>query len=251
MTVKKKKIKEDSIETPTHPNQRQKPISASNLIEIEPQTNAQEKAFDAFDEGFNLVLSGSAGTGKTFIALHMALDEVLEKNSPYHRVIIIRSVVPTRDIGFLPGSFDEKINIYQSPYKAICSELFNSKDAFDRLQKFNKLQFETTSFIRGLTLDNAIIIVDEMQNMSGHELDTIITRMGQNSRIIFAGDYHQSDLIKSQEKKGLLDFLRILEKSQYFEVVNFTWEDILRSDIVRDYIMTKEMMKKNNLDIDW
>ena len=223
----------------------------NDLIEIEAKTKSQKTAFDVFDEGKNLVLSGSAGTGKTFIAMHMALDEVLSPDSPYSRVIIIRSVVPTRDIGFLPGDREDKINVYKEPYKALCTELFQQKDAFKKLEN-KKLIFETTSFIRGLTFDDSIIIVDEMQNLTGHECDTVITRLGVNCRIIFCGDYHQSDFTKANDKKGLIDFLRILRNSQYFEVVEFGWDDIIRSDLVRDYIMTKEMMKRTDeFQIDW
>lgn len=232
-------------------SQKRKSLCHDDLIEIEAETKAQEKAMDAFDKGQNLVLSGSAGTGKSFIAMHMAFDEVLNRNTPYDEVIIIRSVVPTRDIGFLPGNQDEKINIYQAPYKTLAGELFERKDAYEVLESNGKLKFETTSFIRGLTFDNAIIIVDEMQNMTGHELDTIITRLGQSCRIIFAGDYYQSDFTRSNDKRGLNDFLKILRNSQFFEVIEFGWEDILRSDIVRDYIMTKEMLKQSTLEIDW
>ena len=227
-------------------------LREDDLIEIVAETNNQAKAFDAFDNDKNLVLAGSAGTGKTFIALHMAFGEVLDPNTFYDRVIILRSVVPTRDIGFLPGNQDEKINVYQDPYKSLCFELFETKDAFNLLEKEGKLVFETTSFIRGLTFDNAIIIVDEMQNMTGHELDTIITRIGDSCRIIFAGDFDQSDFHRKAEKRGLKDFLTILENSQHFVTVNFGWEDILRSGLVRDYIMTKEMLKEQGtLEIDW
>lgn len=227
-------------------------LTSDHLREIEAETANQQKAFDAFDDDKNLVLAGSAGTGKTFIALHMAFDEVLDANSFCDRVIIIRSIVPTRDIGYLPGNQDEKINIYQAPYKSLCAELFERKDAFDVLIDNKSLEFETTSFIRGLTFDNAVVIVDEMQNMTGHELDTIITRLGQSCRIIFAGDYNQSDFTRKHDRKGLNDFLTILRNSKNFETIEFGWLDILRSGTVRDYIMTKEMLKKDRkLEIDW
>lgn len=212
MTKKKQQQPYDPLNTnpqPTPKSKRQK-YNASDLLEITPQTDNQEKAFQAWDDGYNLVLAGAAGSGKSFVALHMAFEELLESQL-YDKVIIVRSVVPTRDIGFLPGDKDEKIDIYQAPYKAICSELFGEPNSFDKLVKAGQLEFLTTSFIRGLTLDNSILIVDEMQNMTGHELDTVITRMGENSKIIFCGDYHQSDLTKRNEKKELLDFLKILE----------------------------------------
>lgn len=247
--MKKQQPKEPNQSPPK--SKRQK-YNASDLLEITPQTNNQEKAFTAYDEGYNLVLSGSAGSGKSFIALHMAFEDLLESQK-YDRVIIIRSVVPTRDIGFLPGNQNEKIDIYQAPYKAICTELFGETNSFDKMVRAGQLEFLTTSFIRGLTLDNSIIVVDEMQNMTGHELDTVITRIGENSRIIFCGDFHQSDLTKRNEKKELLDFLKILENCfNKFKVIYFKWEDILRSDLVRDYIMTKEMLKRrDDFEIDW
>ena len=232
-------------------SQKRKSVCLDDLIVIEAESASQEKAMNAFDEGQNLVLSGSAGTGKTFIALHMAFEEILNRNTPYDEVIIIRSIVPTRDIGFLPGNQDEKINVYQAPYRNICGELFERKDAYEVLENQHKLKFETTSFIRGLTFDNAIIIVDEMQNMSGHELDTIITRLGQSCRIIFSGDYYQSDFTRQNEKRGVTDFIEILKKSRFFTVIDFSWEDILRSDIVRDYLMTKDMLKKSGRELDW
>ena len=226
-------------------------ITHNDLQKIYPETKNQEIAFEEFDAGMNLVLSGSAGTGKTFIAMYMALEEVLDKESFYDRVIIMRSVVPTRDIGFLPGDQQEKIDIYQAPYRAIANELFNEPKAFDLLVKAGKLSFETTSFIRGLTFDNAIVIVDEMQNMTGHELDSVITRMGNNCRVILCGDYYQSDLIHSRDREGLNQFLYILKRSQFFSTVEFDWKDILRSDLVRDYIMTKEIVKRENIKIEF
>ena len=229
-----------------------KPRPHLELMEIAPETKNQERAFDAFDDGLNLVMAGSPGTGKTFIALHMALEEVMDSESYYDRVIIVRSIVPTRDIGFLPGDERDKIDIYQLPYKSLCEELFNEKDAYETLQNDKVIVFETTSFIRGLTFDRAIIIVDEMQNMTGHELDSVITRMGTDSRIIFCGDYYQTDLTRRYERNGLKDFLTILDNSTYFKTIHFTWEDILRSDMARDYIMTKEMMKqRDDFNIDW
>lgn len=224
----------------------------SDLIEIEPQTNNQQKAFNAFDKGKQLVLSGSAGSGKTFIALHMAFDEVLDKNTNYDKAIIVRSIVPSRDIGFLPGSQEEKIDIYKAPYRALCAELFEDKMAYNKLEKDGLIQFETTSFLRGLTFDNCIIIVDECQNLTGAELNTVITRIGESCKILICGDYHQSDLQRHNEKKGLLDFFRIIKNMESFAFVEFGWEDILRSDLVRDYIMTKEMLKRNDdFNIEW
>lgn len=215
-----------------------------DLFEFEPQTENQKKAYDAWDDGDNLVLSGTAGTGKTFVALYLALEGMLEKGTPYDKVIIVRSVVPTRDIGYLPGSIEEKQEVFETPYKAICAQLFGDSGAafYNKMVTAHQLQFTTTSFIRGLTIDNAIVIVDEMQNLNFHELDSVITRIGENCRVIFSGDYHQSDFKDPAEKNGLQQFLRIMEQMKYISVITFGWQDIVRSDFLRDYIMTKEML---------
>ena len=214
-----------------------------DLIEIEPITANQEKAFNAWSEGENLVLAGSAGTGKTFIAMYLALHSSLEPSTPYHKVIIVRSVVPTRDIGYLPGTKEEKLEPYESPYKNICLEFFDYEPAsYKKLINNHQMEFLTTSFIRGTQINNSIVIVDEMQNLNFHELDSVITRIGQNCRVIFSGDYYQSDFREGYERDGIQRFLRIVERLKNFSVITFGWGDIVRSDFLRDYIMTKEML---------
>lgn len=218
-------------------------VTGDELERHDPITDTQEKAFDAWNDGYNLVLSGSAGTGKTFVAMYLALREMFEQPHLYRELIIIRSIVPTRDIGFLPGNEDEKKQAYTVPYRAICHDMFGYDQAWPKLVTQKKIRFESTSFIRGSTFDNAIIIVDEMQNCNFHELDSIVTRVGEDCRIIFSGDYYQSDFKRDDEKTGIIQFLGIIEQMRFFKTINFGWEDIIRSDIVRDYIMTKEMLK--------
>jgi predicted ribonuclease YlaK len=204
-------------------------------------TGNQDKAFQLWDEGENLILAGSAGTGKTFLALYLALDEML--NEPeYDKIIIVRSVVAVREIGYLPGKLEEKTAVFETPYKMICDELFEGNAAYNKMINSHQIQFETTSYIRGKTFDRAIIVVDEMQNLNFHELDSIMTRVGEHCRIIFAGDYLQSDFKSDGEKDGLMKFLNIIERMNQFSMVQFGWDDIVRSGIVRDYIMTKEMI---------
>ena len=216
-------------------------IRASELNTIEPMTGNQDKAFQLWDEGENLILAGSAGTGKTFLALYLALDEML--NEPqYDKIIIVRSVVAVREIGYLPGKLEEKTAVFETPYKMICEELFESNAAYNKMINSHQIQFETTSYIRGKTFDRAIIVVDEMQNLNFHELDSIMTRVGEHCRIIFAGDYLQSDFKSDGERDGLMKFLNIIERMNQFSMVQFGWDDIVRSGIVRDYIMTKEMI---------
>jgi len=220
-------------------------LKLDDMVAIEPLTNNQKEVFQAYGRGDSLVLSGSAGTGKTFMALSLALEDVLDKETPYDKVIVIRSIVPTREIGFLPGTEEEKKEAYTGPYQSICAELFEQGDAWNKLQAAGTVDFQSTSFIRGITFNNAIVVVDEMQNLNFHELDSVITRVGRNCKFVMCGDYYQSDFDKAREKNGIVQFLSIIEQLKRFTVVEFGWEDIVRSDFVRDYIMTKEMMKLN------
>ena len=217
-------------------------VRLDDLLQFEPITLNQEKCYEAWDEGYNLVLTGTAGTGKTFNALYLGLEDVLDKETEYDRLVIVRSMVPTRDMGFLPGTKAEKEEAFTTPYKNICHELFGDKTSYNKMITAGQIQFESTSFIRGTTFDNAIIVVDEMQNLNFHELDSVITRVGRHTKIIFSGDYKQSDFRYDDEKQGIVKFLQIVEQLRNFTIINFGWEDIVRSDFVRDYIMTKEML---------
>ena len=167
---------------------------------------------------------------------------MLDPDSFQDRLVVIRSMVPTRDMGFMPGTKEEKEDVYTAPYKAIADELFGDKGSWNKAMNTKKISFDSTSFIRGVTIDNAVILVDEMQNLNFHELDSVITRVGRNSRIIFSGDHLQTDFKFSDDKSGIYKFISIVEQLKNFEIVNFGWADIVRSDFVRDYIMTKEML---------
>jgi phosphate starvation-inducible PhoH-like protein len=222
-------------------------LRIDDLLTFEPITAAQEEVYKAWDEGNHLVMCGTAGTGKTFSALYLALEQALDKANPaIEKVVVVRSIVPTREIGFLPGSIEEKTDAYTGPYRAITTELFEDAQAYDKLTSQGVCEFSSTSFLRGITFSDCVLVVDEMQNLTFHELDSIITRVGQNCRIIFCGDYYQSDFVKRDDKKGLSKFLDIIEHLNNFTTVNFTWADIVRSDFVRDYIMTKEMLGVTN-----
>ena len=206
------------------------------LQEIEPLTQNQ---LTAFESEKNLVLHGVAGTGKTYISLYLALDDMTK--GKYQQTVLIRSAVSTRDMGFLPGTEKEKAAVYEEPYKDICIELFQRGDAYELLKKQGLVHFMTTSFLRGVTLKNSVIIIDECQNMSFHELDSIITRIGQGCRVIFCGDFKQTDFTeKSRERSGLPAFLRILKAMNAFDMIDFTVKDIVRSAFVKQYIMVKE-----------
>ncbi len=224
-------------ESPLDPSSKSK----FNLKHVEPLTDNQARCFDAFAEGQNLMLHGIAGTGKSFVSLYLALKEI-ESNpdSCYENVTIIRSVVPTRDMGFLPGNAKEKTKAYEAPYYAICSELYERGDAYELLKSRNMIDFITTSFIRGITLDNTIIVVDEIANMTLHELDSVMTRVGRNCKIIFCGDFRQSDFTTEREKSGIMKFMQIINRMNKFEFVDFHEDDIVRSGLVKSYIIQKE-----------
>lgn len=225
-----------------------KKVRIDELLTFEPMTKNQKLAYDGWKEdGNHLIMTGSAGTGKTFTALYLALESMLDKSTPWDNIKIVRSVVPTREIGFLPGTLEEKIDPYIAPYRAICSELFDRDEAYNSLVKWGQVEFCSTSFIRGTTFDNCIIIVDEVQNLTFHELDSVITRVGLDTRIIFSGDYRQSDFKSQSDKDGIIKFLSIVEYMKDFSIINFGWDDIVRSSFVRDYIMTKEMFEDNKL----
>ena len=226
-------------------NKKNKEINHNNLVTVKPITDNQKLVFETWKKGKNQFLFGAAGTGKTFISLYLAMQNVLDLKSPYERVVVVRSLIPTREIGFLPGDEEDKAALYQVPYQNMVKFMFEQPNEqsfinlYDRLKGQGSLYFLSTSFLRGLTFDNAIIIVDECQNMNFHELDTITTRVGQDSRIVFCGDFDQSDLQKMNEKNGLHDFLRILEEMDEFNCVEFTIGDIVRSGFVRSYLINK------------
>lgn len=214
--------------------------SLMSMIEIDPKTENQRKVFEEYELDRNLLLHGYAGTGKTFISLYLGLRSVASPRNDIHKVTIVRSIVPTRDIGFLPGDVAKKTDAYEAPYMAMCSELFGRGDAYQILKQKATIEFLPTSYVRGITISDSIVIVDEMQNLNYHELDSIITRMGENSRIIFCGDFKQSDLKKKSEREGIIDFMEILNNMPSFSRIEFGEDDIVRSGLVREYIIAKE-----------
>ena len=224
---------------------RKKPIGNSYLLDIEPITDNQKKLFDSYAQGKHLVAYGTAGTGKTFISLYNALSDVLDETTPYEKIYLVRSLVSTREIGFLPGDHEDKADIYQIPYKNMVKYMFQMPSDADfemlygNLKAQQTIKFWSTSFIRGTTLDNAIVIVDEFQNLNFHELDSIITRVGENSKIIFSGDASQTDLVKTNDRNGIHDFLNILRKMPSFDIIEFGIDDIVRSGLVKEYIIAK------------
>lgn len=213
---------------------------------FQPLTINQRNVFESYYNGQNLFLYGSAGTGKTFISMYLALQEILESDI-YKKLIIVRSAQPSKQIGFMPGKEQEKNRVYESPYYTICSELFGRGDAYDILKNRGKVQFVSTSFLRGTNFSDCIVFVDEIQNLTAPECDTAITRVGENCKIIFAGDIRQTDLVKKYEKSGMSDFLRILQFIQSFDTVEFGAEDIVRSRLVKSYIMARNELEDRGM----
>ena len=245
MPVKKKTSKAPGQGMTLKQKKRRKPISEDYMIPVEPITDNQKRFFDAWDEDKMIYAYGVAGTGKTFIALYKALRDVLGETTPYEKIYIVRSLVATREIGFLPGDHEDKSSLYQIPYKNMVQAMFEMPDdnsydmLYDNLKAQETISFWSTSFIRGTTLDNAIVIIDECQNLNFHELDSIITRVGQDSKIIFCGDAAQTDLQKISERTGIIDFKRIIQNMEEFSLIEFNIEDIVRSGLVRSYLINK------------
>ena len=211
--------------------------SGLEILEIEALTRNQVRAFESTN---NLILHGVAGTGKTFVACYLAFDDMAKRE--YEKLVIIRSAVPTRDIGFLPGNEKEKASVYEEPYKDIAIDIFGRGDAYQILKTKGLVEFMTTSYIRGITLRNATIIIDECQNMSFHELDSIITRVGQGCRVILCGDFRQSDLKNS----GMNEFLTVIKRMECFDFIEFGIDDIVRSEFVKQYIIAKTSLNESS-----
>ena len=225
---------------------RKKPVNSDYLVKIEPLTDNQKLLFDAYNKGQHIVAFGCAGTGKTFISLYNAIQDVLSDKTPYDKIYLVRSLVATREIGFLPGDHEDKADIYQIPYKNMVKYMFQMPTDADfemlygNLKQQDTIKFWSTSFIRGTTIDQAIVLVDESQNLNFHELDSIITRVGEDAKIIFCGDASQTDLQKTNEKNGILDFMKIIEQMpEDFAMIEFDINDIVRSGLVREYLLKK------------
>jgi phosphate starvation-inducible PhoH-like protein len=243
--ARKKQISQVGIGMSAKQLRRKKPINDDFLIDIEPLTDNQKVLFDAYEKGQNIFAYGAAGTGKTFITMYLALRDVLDSTTPYDKLYIVRSLVATREIGFLPGDHEDKSSLYQIPYKNMVKYMFEMPDdpsfemLYGNLKTQETISFWSTSFIRGTTFDNSILLIDECQNLNFHELDSIITRVGENCKIMFCGDATQSDLIKTNERNGIIDFTKILMAMPEFDCIEFGVEDIVRSGLVKSYIVNK------------
>lgn len=220
-------------------NRRKRKLVKYNfeLLHIEPKGHNQENAFHAYFGGNNVLLHGVAGTGKTYISMYFALCELMSGRA--ERIVIVRSTVQTREMGFMPGGEEEKLAYYEQPYVEIASELLQKPDAYKRLKELDAIRFMSTAFIRGLTLDNAVIIIDEVQNMTDHEINSVLTRMGENSRLLVCGDFRQTDLnsnSRAKQETGIFRLIEVAKRMKDFDLIEFQVSDIVRSGFVKEYI---------------
>jgi len=237
--AKRKEIHEDNVARMEH--HKNKSLSKHDLKAIKPLTASQEQMMKSYFSGSSILATGSSGTGKTMLALYLALNDMLDKQQPYKNINIVRSVVPTREVGYLPGGLEEKIEIYEAPYRDLFSFLFDMPTSYNKFKQFGKVNFMPTSFLRGQTWDDTVVVVDEAQNLNFHEINTIMTRIGHNSKIIIAGDSNQTDLYKSKHDSSYLDKLsEVLKNNKFFDIIHFNKHDIVRSDFVKSWIKCVE-----------
>lgn len=218
-------------------HQQKQEINAFQLRSVSPMTNSQKRVFSSYRNGNNLVLHGYAGTGKTYISLYLALEEVLSGRSVYEKIVIVRSAVPSRDMGFLPGTIKEKMISYEEPYIDICDGLFGNKNGYSILKTRGIVNFASTSYLRGSTLDNSVVIIDEVQNLAHNEIYTVLTRIGKNARVIICGDFRQCDLKKHENDGAWIKTIGVLKSMRSVDFIEFSADDIVRSDFAKEFII--------------
>lgn len=217
--------------------QKAKKWTARDIVKVEPMTANQKKMFESYESGKHVLALGSPGTGKSFLSIYLAFKDIMDKSKPVDHFKIVRSAVETRPLGFLKGSLEEKTEHYEAPYEDIVTSLTdNNRGAYDMMKKSGLISFTPTSFVRGVTWDNTVVLLDEVQNLTWHEIHSVVTRLGINSRLIVAGDFKQSDLNERKEKPGIGDMLRVIETMKEFEIINFTKDDCVRSGFVKSWL---------------
>ncbi len=220
---------------------KKKSWSIHDLKSIRPLNQAQGDMYQAWVNDYDLCAYGSAGTGKSFLALYLALSDVLNEKTETEKIIIVRSIVSVRDPGHLPGELCEKVAPHEAPYQAIFHELMGKANTYENMKDAGVVEFVTTSFLRGLTWNNAIIVLDESQNMSDVEINSAMTRVGKNSKVMVLGDMKQNDFLHSKkETSGFAQSMRIMEKMSEFALIKFLPQDIVRSGFCKSWILASE-----------
>jgi phosphate starvation-inducible protein PhoH and related proteins len=214
------------------------------LKKVDPRTANQEKIFDRFDEGKHLYIHGTAGTGKTYVACYLAMDAILN-HGDFEELVIIRSAVPSRRQGFLPGNEEEKNEIFEVPYENLFTKLFDGDRPYQNLKSSNKVRFISTSYLRGITLENCVVLIEEVQNMNDGEIDTVMTRLGENCRAIICGDTAQNDLFYMHEDSCIDKLSKVVRKMPSFSVIEMKPEDICRNGLVREWLLSKASVQNN------
>lgn len=221
--------------------QTPKKFSNHDIKSIQPMTRNQSRVFDLWKDGYNIVLSGSAGTGKTLVSIYLALKDLLDNETKYDKIVIIRSAVASRDVGFLPGTIEEKMEVYEEPYSQVFDFLFKKKNQYKFMKEAGLVEFHSSSYLRGTTFDDALVIMDEVAGMNFHEISTCATRLGQNSKLVMIGDVKQNDLIyKKNDVSGFARMLKVADRIPSMRTVTFTLDDIVRSDFVKEFLVADE-----------
>lgn len=229
------------VAIPTELNRNQKTFSVHDMVNVKPLTKNQQLTFHLYSEGYSLILNGFAGCGKTFMAIYLALNELLDPESPYEKLLIVRSASPTKQQGFLPGTLEEKQAIFEMPYPPIFDKLFKKKNQYKFMKEAGLVEFESTSYMRGVTLDNTIVIFDEVSSATYHEISTIITRLGKDAKLIFCGDTLQNDLVYDRNlQSGYEKFISIANMMPDFRAVHFKVDDCVRSDFVKSFLVAEQ-----------
>lgn len=194
-----------------------------------PRNAKQAKLVQSIEDKEVTIAIGSSGTGKTYCALASALNLLGDK---YKKIILVKSVtsIPGEEIGFIPGTFEEKMDPYIMSFTWNIDKIIG-KDASKELMKKDLIEVLPLAYIRGLSIDNAIVIADEAQNFTSHTFKTIMTRIGSNSKYIFLGDIEQIDRKKKGES-GLATMLDVFKDESFVGTVEFDDEDCVRNPII-------------------
>lgn len=211
-------------------------ITARGKI-IRPKTLGQKKYVDAIKRSSIVFGVGPAGTGKTYLAVALAVYAL--KNKEIDKIILTRPAVEAGEkLGFLPGDMNEKVDPYLRPLFDALQEMMG-QDAYLRHIERGSIEIAPLAYMRGRTLSNSFIILDEAQNTTKEQMKMFLTRMGENSRIVVTGDVTQIDLPKNV-KSGMIDAIEVLDGVEGIEIVKLTAKDVVRHELVTRIIQAYE-----------